>query len=432
MRKTFALLLVFALFIAALPASAQEAVDCGTDAQVMLNFIAGQVGGEHEVYVALAEQYMEACPNVAVSVLFRPTSTSDTLAQYQQFFEAKSSAVDVFMLDVFFPPILSEHLIDLTPYVTQERLDQFYPALIQANTVGGQLLALPWFAGSGMLYYRTDLLEKYGYAEPPATWAELTEMAQMIQDGERAEGNASFWGFVWQGNAYEGLTCDALEWQASHGGGTILTPEGVIQVNNPETIEAFTLAASWVGTITPPEVLSYQEEDARAVWQAGNAAFMRNWGYAFPLGQADDSVIKDKFSVVPLPGKEAGMGAATLGGWQLGVSKYSNNIDAAVAFVDWLTSYDQLEYLTIARGEAPVMPALYEDADVLAVFPHFQYMGNVLNFATARPGVAGAKYNDVSQTYWTAVHSILAGEADAATALADLELALADMGFELP
>lgn len=433
MRKLLALLVVFALSVAVLPTGAQEMdFDCGTDQEVVLQFISGTVGGEHEATVAVVENYADVCPNVVVNVLTRPTSTTETLAQYQQFFEAQSGAVDVYMLDVFFPAIVAEHLVDLTPFVDQAFLDQYYPALIEANTVGGQLLALPWFAGAGMLYYRTDLLEKYGYDAPPATWAELTEMAQAIQDGERAEGNPDFWGFVWQGNAYEGLTCDALEWQKSFGGGVIINPDGVIEVNNPETIEAFDLAAGWVGTITPEAVLSYQEEDARAVWHAGNAAFMRNWGYAYTLSQADDSAVAGNFSVVPLPGSEPGMGAATLGGWQLGVTKYSSNIDAAVAFVKWMVSYDQLKVYHLLRGEQPVMPALYQDAELVEALPYLADMGNILNFATARPAVAGAQYNDVSQLYYTAVHSILEGQADAATAMADLELALADLGFELP
>ncbi len=432
MRKPFALLLVLILVVVALPAGAQEAVDCGTTDPVTINFISGTVGGEYEATVAVASGYADVCPNVTVNILQRPTSTTDTLAMYQQFFEARSSAVDVYMLDVFYPAMMAEHLVDLTPYMDQAFLDQFYPALINASTVDGRLLALQWFAGAGMLYYRTDLLEKYGYDAPPATWAELAEMAQTIQDGERTAGNPDFWGFVWQGNAYEGLTCDALEWQASSGGGVIITPEGVVQVNNPETIAAFSEAASWVGSVSPEAVLTFQEEDARAVWQAGNAAFMRNWGYAYTLGQADDSPIKDLFSVVPLPGAEPGMSAATLGGWQLGVSKYSRNIDAAVAFVRWMTSYDQLKAYHLLRGEQPVMPALYSDPELLAALPYLADMGDILSFATPRPAVAGERYGDVSQLYFTAVHAILSGEADAATALADLELALADLGFDLP
>lgn len=435
LKRFLAFGLVLALAIGLLPTvSAQDGdgVWCGTDQPVTLTFIAGTVGGEHEVYVALADRFMkEACPNVTVKVVERPESTTDTLAQYQQFFEGQSPDLDVFMVDVVWPAMIAEHLIDINEYADDEILSRFYAAVIDAYTVQGRLVAMPWFAGGGMLYYRSDLLEKYGL-EVPQTWDDLAVAAKTIQDGERAEGNADFWGFVFQGKAYEGLTCDALEWQVSSGGGRILSPEGVIEVNDPASIEIFDKVASWVGDFVPPDVLTYTEEESRAVWQAGNAAFMRNWAYAFTLGQADDSVIKDKFNVVPLPGKEAGMSAATLGGWGIAVSKYSANPEAAVAFANWMTEYDALVEFHLARGEQPVLPALYEDPQLQEALPYLAFTSDILEAATPRPGVAGTQYAKVSELYYTAVNNVLAGNADATTAMADLELSLADLGFELP
>lgn len=436
MAKRFLVLaLIAVLAIGVLPTvSAQEGEGawCGTDQPVNLTFIAGTVGGEHEVYVALAERFMaEACPNVTVKVVERPESTTETLAQYQQFFEGESAELDVLMVDVFFPGMLAEHLVDISEYVDAELLSRFYPAVLEAYTVQGRLVSFPWFAGGGMLYSRTDLLEKYGL-EIPQTWDELAAAAKTIQDGERGEGNANFWGFVFQGSPYEGLTCDALEWQVSYGGGRILSPEGVIEVNDPATVEIFDKVASWVGDFVPPDVLTYTEEESRSVWQAGNAAFMRNWAYAYTLGQADDAVIKDKFTVTPLPGKEAGMTAATLGGWGIAVSKYSANPEAAVAFANWMTEYDALVDFHLARGEQPVLPALYEDAELQEALPYLAFTSDILESATPRPGVAGAQYAAVSEAYYTAVNGVLAGTKDAATAMADLELALADLGFELP
>ena len=110
---------------------------------------------------------------------------------------------------------------------------QHFPAIIQANTVGGHLLALPWFTDAGLLYYRRDLLQKYGRTVP-ATWQELTETAKVVQDGERKAGNARMWGYVFQGRAYEGLTCNALEWVDSFGGGTIVDAQGKVTINNPK------------------------------------------------------------------------------------------------------------------------------------------------------------------------------------------------------
>ena len=158
----------------------------------------------------------------------------------------------------------------------------------------------------------------------PKTWDELTATAQNIQDGERAAGKADLWGFVWQGNAYEGLTCNALEWVKSYGGGQIVEPDGTISINNEKAVEALETAKGWVGTISPEGVLAYQEEEARGVWQTGNAVFMRNWPYAYGLGNGDDCAVKGLFDVTTLPvGGEGDTSAATLGGWNVAVSKYS-------------------------------------------------------------------------------------------------------------
>ena len=141
-------------------------------------------------------------------------------------------------------------------------------------------------------------------------------------DAERAEGKADLWGYVWQGNAYEGLTCNALEWVKSNGGGQIIEPDGTITIYNENAVKALEMAKGWVGTISPPGVLSYMEEETRGVWQTGNAVFMRNWPYAYALGNGDDSPIKGKFDVAPLPsGGGDNASAATLGGWNLAVSK---------------------------------------------------------------------------------------------------------------
>jgi trehalose/maltose transport system substrate-binding protein len=253
-------------------------------------------------------------------------------------------------------------------------------------------------------------------------------MAKKIQAGERAGGNQDFWGYVWQGNAYEGLTCDALEWIYSNGGGTIVSPDKKITINNPAAVEAIETAASWVGTISPEGVTGYGEEDSRAVWQAGNAAFMRNWPYAYGLGNADDSVIKGKFDVAPLPNGRSGHGAATLGGWQLGVSKYSKHPQEAADFLLWLTGKEEQKFKAIEGSNNPTFMAVYDDPELEAAAPFMIKLYDVFMNAAARPSTATApQYNEVSVLFFTAVHSVLTGELDAKTALEELELDLEDL-----
>lgn len=428
----FVLVAVLVMGLVPMASAQDQEVWCGTDEDATVVIIAGAVGQEFDIVQEGVNMFMDACPNITVDLIARPDSATETLGQYLQFFEAGSSEIDVYQFDVIWPGILGSHLLDLNEYLDAEITEAHFPAIVENNTVDGRLVGLPWFTDAGLLYFRTDLLEKYGL-EAPKTWAALEEAAMTIQEGERAEGNEDFWGFVWQGNAYEGLTCDALEWQASSDGGVIITPEGVIDVNNEAAIGAFEMAAGWVGTISPPGVLSYMEEDARGVWQAGNAAFMRNWPYAWSLGQSEDSVIAGLFDVSPLPGAEEGMSAATLGGWQLGVSKYSEAPEASVALTAYLAGYEEQKRRAIVGSYNPTIMAVYEDAEVLEATPFFGSLYDVFISATARPStVSGEQYNDVSELYYTAVSSILNGDVDAQTAVEDLELQLADMGFEFP
>jgi len=366
---------------------------------------------------------------VTVEIVRGPQSATDYLAQLQQIFAAQSDEIDLIQFDVIWPGILAPNMLDLGPALEESGLaDQFYQRILENNTVDGKVVGLPWFTDAGMLYYRTDLLEKYGFDGPPTTWDELQSMAQTIQDGEREAGNAEFWGFVWQGNAYEGLTCDALEWQFGNGGGSIVEMDKTISVNNPNAIAAFERAAGWVGTISPDGVTTYQEEDARRVFQAGNAAFMRNWPYAYVLGQGgadgtQETAVKDLFGVTALPG-----GGAALGGWQLGVSAYSANTDLASQLAIWLVQPEQQKERWLKLTNLPTMPEVYQDAEVLEATPWIEALIPVFENASPRPStVTAEKYNDVSTAYFTAVHSILTGESDAPTAVEDLELELQDI-----
>ncbi|WP_367356596.1 ABC transporter substrate-binding protein, partial [Mesotoga sp.] len=295
--------------------------------ETVITVAAGAVGQELELTKKAAEKYMEIHPDVTVRVLDTPDMVQDRLGLYLQFLEARSPEIDVYQVDVIWPGDLAQHFVDLYEHNADKVVSMHFPAIVENNTVDGKLVAIPWFTDAGLLYYRTDLLEKYGL-NPPTTWDELEEAAKIIQEGERKT-NPDFWGFVWQGNAYEGLTCDALEWLASNDAGTIISPDKKITIANANAVEILEKAAGWVGTISPRGVLTFAEEDARAVWQTGNAAFMRNWPYAYSLSKGEDSAVAGKFDVSPLPAGKSGNGAATLGGWQLSVSKYSKNPEIA-------------------------------------------------------------------------------------------------------
>jgi trehalose/maltose transport system substrate-binding protein len=383
-----------------------------------LSIVMGSVGRDTEVLRQNLDIFEQRTGH-EVAITTMPASTTDQFGQYRLWLAAGNQDVDVYSSDVIWAPQLADHLVDLSKAAADVAKSHF-PSIIESQTVNGRLVAIPWFTDAPALYYRKDLLDKYG-ASVPTTWNELSTTAKMVQDKERAAGNNDFHGFVFQGNAYEGLTCDALEWVKSHGGGQIVEPDGSISINNPNAARALEAAASWVGTIAPKGVLAYQEEEARGVWQTGNAAFMRNWPYAYGLGNGDDSAVKGKFGVAPLPSGGSGS-AATLGGWNLAVSKYSQNQDAAIALVKFLTSAEIQKVNALETTKLPTIISLYEDSDIARVAPIIPQWKEVFLNAVPRPSAPTKRsYNEVSKEFWTAVHNTLSGNGSARSNLAKLE-----------
>jgi trehalose/maltose transport system substrate-binding protein len=358
---------------------------------------------------------------IRVKLLPSPESNWDKLALWQELLKTGAAGPDVYGIDVIWPRILNEYFIDLTPHFAKEISLQF-PAMVASYTVDGKFVGLPYRADIGLLYYRTDLLSRYGYREPPRTWDELERMAARIQAGERAKGKAQFWGFVWQGAAAEALTCNALEWQAAEGGGHIIEDDGTISVNNPDVIRAWQRAARWVGSISPPSVVGYEEWDALNVWVAGDAAFMRGWPTANLDSHAAGSPIRNKFAIGLLPGGRAGR-VGTLGGAALAVSRFSAHPRESLELVRYLSSSDVQTKRSRMFSQPPTLPALYDVPSELGPNPGLVLLREAFQTGIVqRPSnVTGKKYHDVTNAYIKAVHSVLMQEASAPAAAAALE-----------
>jgi trehalose/maltose transport system substrate-binding protein len=387
---------------------------------VEISISCSALGKEYEICKQGVDAWASKTGNT-VKIVSTPNSATERLALFQQLLAAGAGDIDVFQIDVVWTGTLGNHLLDLTSKA-QGTIDDHLPAMVETSRVEGKLMAVPWFADAGLLYYRKDLLDKYK-RPVPQTWVDLNETARLIQEGERKEGRGDFWGYTWQGRAYEGLTTNALEWIASHNGGTIVDEKGEVTIENPKAIEALKMAAGWVGTITPEGVLNYTEEEARGVFQSGNAAFMRNWPYAWALAQGADSTIKDKVGIAPLPkGGADGRPAGTLGGQLLAVSKYSKNPDVAIDLVMDLTGAQEQKRRAIEGSFNPTIVSLYGDADIARANPFIGELVDVFTNAVARPAaVTGDNYNKVSTEFFNTVHLVLSKRAEADQALARLD-----------
>ncbi|MBC9247667.1 ABC transporter substrate-binding protein [Paracoccus sp. 11-3] len=385
------------LSLAALAAMGALASPALADADLRI-FISSQ--HQPDVWRQVLDRFEQATPGVSVEIE-TGGNTSEAQAQYlNTLMSAQDPSLDVMILDVVRPAQFAA--AGWTLPIEDVDMAQYLPAYAEANTVNGKVVALPAFADAMFLYYRTDLLEKHGVAVP-TTWDELREAAKTIL---AAEGDDSLQGLSFQGKPIEGTVCTFLlpYWSL----GENLVEDGALTLDEPAAIASMQLWKSFAedGT-SKPNISEVATDDTRKEFQAGDAVFAVNWSYAWAQAQSDESAVKGNVGVARLPAMEGGQQASCLGGWEWGVSAYSEHPAEATALVKYLSSPDVAEFMAVNGALLPAFPQVYEDAEVLAAAPWFADAKQVVETARARP--VTPRYAEVSEVIRTTLNAVLAG-----------------------
>jgi trehalose/maltose transport system substrate-binding protein len=351
------------------------------------------------------EQFNQQNPKLEAKLLELPESADLQREQQIQRLRAESSECDVLGMDVIWTAeyAASGWLYDLTPVV--EALEsEFIPSTVETVEYEGKDWALPFNTNAGFLFYRTDEVP-----QAPTTWEDVYKEAKASN------------GLVYQGERYEGLTVNFLELLYS-AGGKVLSEDGeTVEIDSPEAREALEFMGKGVedGAV-PRAVTTYEEESSRRAFEAGNATFMRNWPYAYALGK--ESNIADDFEVAKFPGYGGNEGAGVVGGYNLGVSAYSDNPDGSLAFAEFLTTQPVQKEMFIKATLPAVATAVYEDAEVKKEIPFTEELLKAVEQAQARP--VSPVYTEISEAIFNNVFEVLNGRqsADGATSKMSSEI----------
>jgi multiple sugar transport system substrate-binding protein len=334
-----------------------------------------------------------ASSGLTAKMLEFPESADEQRNQFVQRQEAKSGECDVFLSDVVWTAEFASQkwLLDMGDYVAS-RKDEFIPSTLETIFYDGKYYGVPQATDSAFMYYRDDKVSGV-----PATWQELYSEAK------------SNGGIVYQGASYEGLTCDFLE-LAFAAGGEVLSEDGKTSaINSPENVKALQFMVDGVKSgVAPKAVTTYKEEESRRSFESGKPAFMRNWPYAYALGNQAGSKVKGKFKVAPFPAFEGGGKAGILGGHNLVISAYSKNPKGAVKLIDYLTSADVEKTYAAKYSIAPVLNATYDDPDVQKALPFSAELKQAVTQAKSRP--VSPVYPQISQAIYKNVNQALAGQ----------------------
>ncbi len=372
----------------------------------------GKIAGEATPFLELLKEFERKNAGLNIKVEFLPSSTDEQHQFYIINLESGSSDFDLFSMDVIWVPEFARAgwLRELSHLLTAEERDDFFAGPLQAVQLKGKIYALPWYIDAGLLYYRRDLLQKYNFS-PPQTWFELVAIARAISTREE-----DCHGFLWQGKQYEGLVCNVLEFIWSNGG-KIISADGQPVVYRKANEYALQFMRDLITRyqVSPSLVTTAVEETTRYIFGNGRAVFMRNWPYAWPLLQRKNSPVKDKVGIALLPFFPGHSSVSTLGGWQLGINKFSQRSELAEKLLKFLTSPSSQKALALTIGYQPPRRSLYFDLEIIEKQPFLASLYDI--FSRARPRPITPYYIMISQVIQPEFSAAISGIKSPAAAL---------------
>ena len=365
-------------------------------------------GIELELFQEAIDQWIKLTGNQhRVEVVTLPHSSNECFALYKQWLSAKSFDIDVLQMDFPWVGAFGNVLTDLKKIYKNEEIYEkdIFPTINKNMYYEGRLVALPAYTDCEIMYYRKDLLEKYG-RPVPNTWQELYETAKFIQEQERKTNNR-FYGYVFQAKAFEMLTCNFVQLIDTFGGKVI--KDGRAVVSSKECVDALVFLINCLKNASTRSVLNYSEEEARGLFQAGNAVFMNSWPYAWSLMNDPSTAVSGKIGVMPIPtgNIEKGKSSGVIGGWFFAVSKYSKHAPIAADLIKFLSSKEQHK-IRAKFAYAPAYRSLYKDKEILTQNQFFAVLSDSLENAVARPSLTfGKNYPRASQEIFNIVNTAM-------------------------
>jgi multiple sugar transport system substrate-binding protein len=345
----------------------------GLDSRGPITYVQGK--DNSNVVRPTIAKWNKAHPNEKVTFKEQTDQADQQHDDDVQHFQAKDAGYDVISVDVVWTAEFAAKGW-LQPLEGKMAVDTngLLPATVKTATYNGKLYASPVSSDGGLLYYRKDLVPN-----PPKTWDE------MMSDCKIAKQH-NIGCYAGQFTKYEGLTVNAAE-AINTAGGTIVGKDGATPtVDSPQAAQGLSnLAKAYADGNIPKQAITYQEEQGRQAFEAGQLLFLRNWPYVYNLAKTDgSSKVKNKFGIAPLPGQN-GPGASSLGGHNAAISVYSDHKATAHDFLEYLTGAEFQKFELTQGSLAPVRADLYNDPSLQKQFPYLPTLLTSIQNAVPRP-----------------------------------------------
>lgn len=342
-------------------------------------------GGQAEIASRCTEA---AGGKYTITTSILPRQASEQRQQLVRRLAANDSSIDIMSLDPPFVPEFAQagFLAPVPQPVAQRVTADILPAAITSATWDGQLVTVPFWANTQLLWYKKSVAQAAGLdMNQPVTWQQLVDAATQ-QSTQVAV----------QGKLAESLTVFFNALVAS-GGGQIITenstdPKQVrLGIDSPAGVRAGEVLKS-VSAVGGPALSTASEDTNATDFETGAAGFMVNYPFVYPRAQGKvekgtlEQSVLDDYGWALYPQVDAGTPSAPpYGGINLGVGASSKHPDLAYEATECIQSKDNQSYYFTSNGNPASNVTVYDDPSVNESFPMAQTILQSLKQAAPRP-----------------------------------------------
>lgn len=420
MRKIFLYLLV--VFSVAAPAfaggSGEDAPAADEPVTVTIGynrFLESSFGSGPAPIEVIREEVASRYPNINVELNIMPDTTSGMRDSIAVWMTAEEGTVDIYGIDTPWVPEFGQAgwavpLNDRVPGLAAN----FNESGLETFSHEGEILGVPFWGSISGLYYRTDLLEEYGF-DPPETYDDMIRIADTIT-ADRPELTA----FNWPGAKEEGLVMVFADFLYGFGG-SYRDENGNYAFDSPEAVEALSFMKRTIDAgYSPQETTSWRGQEAQRRFVEGNAIFLwHNSDLVIWLDDPERSAVAGNWEFTTTPAQPGGEAVSISGGFAFGMNPHSDTPDAAARVLEVIASEAVQKGFAMAWGPVQYYNGLYEQDDVLEANPNADKITAVLDSAISRP--PSTSYTELSAILQEEIHTALTGGKTPREALEDAQ-----------
>ena len=316
---------------------------------------------------------------------------------------ASKTGPDVIQLGASWMPefVNADSLLDLSDYISEyENLapDNFFEGSVETTQYDGKTYGIPWYTDTRVLYYRTDILESVGYNEAPKTWEELKDVSAKL----RARGD-DMYGMPWDPKEQS-----LVFMLANQAGAKFYGTNPDTDFNSKEFIEAATYLDEFFKDGEAPVDLAIVDS-VTGMKDDGIIPLFISGPWMINIMNENAPELEGKWATAVLP-KGPDNNDSILGGADFTVFRYSENVEASMAFIDYMSKPETQAAWYDLTSSLPANKTAWDENENLSADPLIAPFQEQLKTAKAMPLIP--EFEEIAQSWLASFEMIYRGNAD--------------------